>query len=140
VGSALPLVRDDLGHFLSYSEQEIVTAATTIGAIFGGAILGALADRLGRKPCLFIADVAYVDQAGMVADIQVHCRSRNHRCELLRGSDHRGPTGARCWGRWRSRHCTSLVCATPRLKDLADMSSITELAPTAVRGRCIGFK
>lgn len=45
---------------MSYSEQEIITAATTIGAIFGGAILGALADRLGRKMCLFIADVAYV--------------------------------------------------------------------------------
>lgn len=60
VGSALPLVRDDLGHFLSYSEQEIITASTTIGAIFGGAILGTLADRLGRKWCLLIADVRYV--------------------------------------------------------------------------------
>jgi hypothetical protein len=109
VGSALPLVRDDLGDFLSYSEQEIVTAATTIGAIFGGAILGALADRLGRKPCLFIADVAYVDQAGMIADVQVHRRSRNHRCELLRGSDYRWSTCSGCWGWWRSRHCTSLV-------------------------------
>jgi len=65
----LPLVRDDLGHFLSYSEQEIVTAATTIGAIFGGAILGALADRLGRKPCLFIADVAYVDCSAVAASL-----------------------------------------------------------------------
>jgi hypothetical protein len=118
VGSALPLVRDDLGHFLSYSEQEIVTAATTIGAIFGGAILGALADRLGRKPCLFIADVAYVDQAGMVADNQVHRRSSHYRCELLRGSDYRGPTGAGCWGRWRSRHCTSLVCCDSKVERL----------------------
>jgi SP family myo-inositol transporter-like MFS transporter 13 len=62
VGSALPLVQDDLGHFLSYSEQEIITAATTIGAVFGGAILGTLADRLGRKWCLLIADVWYVDR------------------------------------------------------------------------------
>lgn len=57
VGSALPLVGEDLGHTLSYSEQEIITASTTIGAIFGGAILGAYADKLGRKWALFIADV-----------------------------------------------------------------------------------
>lgn len=59
IGSALPLVGDDLGHFLSYSEQEIITAATTIGAIFGGAILGSLADKLGRKWSLCIADIWY---------------------------------------------------------------------------------
>ena len=118
MGSALPLVQDDLGHFLSYSEQEIITAATTIGAIFGGAILGILADRLGRKPCLFIADVAYVDQAGLRTDIQVHCRSSNHSFQLLRGSDHRRSTCFGCRSRWRSRHCTSLVCLDYKIDGL----------------------
>ena len=110
MGSALPLVQDDLGHFLSYSEQEIITAATTIGAIFGGAILGTLADRLGRKPCLFIADVAYVDQAGLRTDIQFHCGSSNHCFQLLRGSNYRWST---CFGgrsRWRGGYRTPLVC------------------------------
>lgn len=110
MGSALPLVQDDLGHFLSYSEQEIITAATTIGAIFGGAILGTLADRLGRKPCLFIADVAYVDQAELHTDIQVHCRSSNHSFQLLRGSDYRWSTCSGCGSRWRGGYCTPLVC------------------------------
>lgn len=58
VGTALPLVGDDLGHVLSYSETEITTAGTTIGAIFGAAILGTMADKLGRKMSLLIADVA----------------------------------------------------------------------------------
>ena len=51
------MVGDDLGHVLSYSETEITTAGTTIGAIFGAAVLGTMADRLGRKNSLLIADV-----------------------------------------------------------------------------------
>jgi len=56
VGVALPLVGDDLGHVLDYSETEIVTAGTTIGAIFGSFVLGTMADKWGRKTTLFIAD------------------------------------------------------------------------------------
>ena len=57
VGSALPLVGNDLGGTpLSATNQEIITAGTTLGAIFGGLILGVLADKMGRKWCLFIAD------------------------------------------------------------------------------------
>jgi SP family myo-inositol transporter-like MFS transporter 13 len=61
VGAALPLVGTDLGHELSSSEQEVITAATTIGAIPGALILGVLADRLGRKWAMAIADIACVD-------------------------------------------------------------------------------
>lgn len=46
----------DLGHALSASEQEIITAATTIGAIFGALILGTLSDKIGRKLSMVIAD------------------------------------------------------------------------------------
>jgi SP family myo-inositol transporter-like MFS transporter 13 len=57
IGSALPLIGTDLGgEYLTYSEQEIITASLTIGAVLSGAVLGSLADRLGRKWCLFIAD------------------------------------------------------------------------------------
>lgn len=58
VGSALPMVGTDLGHKLSDSETEIITAATTIGAIVGAAVLGTLADKLGRKWSMVIADIA----------------------------------------------------------------------------------
>ena len=54
---ALPHVGSDLGHPLTHGEQEIITAGCTIGAIFGSAILGGLADKLGRRLALFIADV-----------------------------------------------------------------------------------
>ena len=57
IGVALPYVGDDLGHFLSDQEQEITTAACTIGSILGAAIIGYFADAWGRKWCLAIADV-----------------------------------------------------------------------------------
>lgn len=56
VGVALPYVGSDLGHPLSSVEQEVATAATTIGAILGAAVLGAFADKWGRKFCLLISD------------------------------------------------------------------------------------
>lgn len=57
VGVALPLVGTDLGgSVLSSSQQEIITAGTTIGAIFGSAILGGWGDRLGRKVAILISD------------------------------------------------------------------------------------
>jgi SP family myo-inositol transporter-like MFS transporter 13 len=57
VGVALPYVGEDLGHKLSYQQQEIATAATTIGSIIGAAILGSFADKWGRKWCLLISDL-----------------------------------------------------------------------------------
>jgi SP family myo-inositol transporter-like MFS transporter 13 len=58
VGSALPMVGTDLGHVLSDGESEIITAATTIGAIFGALILGTLSDKIGRKLSMVVADIA----------------------------------------------------------------------------------
>lgn len=50
------MVGEDLGHKLSHAEMEIITAGTTLGAIFGSLILGSIADRLGRKWTMAIAD------------------------------------------------------------------------------------
>lgn len=63
----MPLIGDDLGHTLSYSEQEIITAATTIGAIVGALALGGLADKLGRRWTMAIADVFFTVGAVLIA-------------------------------------------------------------------------
>ncbi|WWC67425.1 uncharacterized protein I206_101333 [Kwoniella pini CBS 10737] len=113
VGSALPLVGTDLGgKALSSSEQEIVTAGTTIGAIFGAAILGPMADRLGRKWSLFIADVFFTTGAVIIASSYSLAQIIVGRLVLGVG-----------------------VGAAALIAPLY----ITELAPTAVRGRCIGI-
>jgi SP family myo-inositol transporter-like MFS transporter 13 len=52
------MVGTDLGHVLSSGELEIITAATTVGAIPGALILGSLSDKLGRKWSMVIADAA----------------------------------------------------------------------------------
>ncbi|THZ69449.1 hypothetical protein D6C85_06715 [Aureobasidium pullulans] len=39
--------------------QEIATADTTIGSVFGASILGMFADKWGRKPCLLISDLFF---------------------------------------------------------------------------------
>lgn len=52
------MVGSDLGHVLNAQEQEIITAGTTIGAIFGALILGGMADKLGRKWSMAISDIA----------------------------------------------------------------------------------
>ncbi|GFZ47671.1 hypothetical protein JCM24511_05417 [Saitozyma sp. JCM 24511] len=58
IGVALPYVGTEFGgRALTSGEQEITTAACTIGSILGAAILGYFADAWGRKMCLLIADL-----------------------------------------------------------------------------------
>jgi SP family myo-inositol transporter-like MFS transporter 13 len=57
VGAALPMVGTALGHALSDNEKEIMTAGTTLGAFFGALVLGGLADKLGRRWAMVIADI-----------------------------------------------------------------------------------
>lgn len=60
VGVALPYTGTELsGKVLTYAQQEIATAATTIGSIFGAATLGLFADKWGRKMCLLISDLFF---------------------------------------------------------------------------------
>ncbi|KAG2167814.1 hypothetical protein JADG_007553 [Aureobasidium aubasidani] len=47
--------------------QEIATAATTFGSIFGASILGMFADKWGRKPCLLISDLFFTAGAIVIA-------------------------------------------------------------------------
>ncbi|WRT69341.1 uncharacterized protein IL334_006325 [Kwoniella shivajii] len=112
VGVALPLIGTDLGSELSSAQQEIVTAGTTIGAIFGSAILGSLSDKLGRKWSITIADLFFTVGAVLIA-----CSYSLAQIIVGRVILGVGVGGAAV---------------------IAPMY-ITELAPTAVRGRCIGI-
>ncbi|WRT69342.1 uncharacterized protein IL334_006326 [Kwoniella shivajii] len=111
IGSALPLVGTDLGHVISTSEQEIITAGTTIGAIFGAMILGGLADKIGRKWSMALADLFFT--AGAIIIAASYSVPQMIVGRLILGV---GVGGAAVIG----------------------PLYITELAPTAVRGRCIG--
>ncbi|KAL0242096.1 hypothetical protein I308_105724 [Cryptococcus tetragattii IND107] len=99
------------GSALSSSQQEIITAGTTIGAIFGSAILGGRGDRLGRKAAILIADVFFtVDTVLTAASYSVP--------QMIVG---RIVLGVGVGG---------AAAIAPLF--------ITETGPTAVRGRCIG--
>ncbi|KAJ5798368.1 uncharacterized protein N7503_007664 [Penicillium pulvis] len=111
VGVALPYVGTDFGHELSYLQQEIATAATTVGSIFGAAILGLFADSWGRKRCLLISDLFFTAGAIIIA-------SSFSLGQLIAG---RLVLGVGVGG-------AAVICPL----------YITELAPTAVRGRCVG--
>ncbi|OWZ74777.1 MFS transporter, SP family, solute carrier family 2 (myo-inositol transporter), member 13 [Cryptococcus neoformans var. grubii Br795] len=112
VGVALPLVGTDLGgNELNSSQQEIITAGTTIGAIFGSAILGGWGDRLGRKMAILISDVFFTVGAVIIA-------SSYSVPQIIVG---RIVLGVGVGG---------AAVIAPLF--------ITETAPTAVRGRCIG--
>ncbi|OCF30844.1 MFS transporter, SP family, solute carrier family 2 (myo-inositol transporter), member 13 [Kwoniella heveanensis CBS 569] len=112
VGSALPMVGTDLGHELDDNEKEIITAGTTIGALFGALILGSYADKLGRKWAMAIADFFFTAGAIIIASSFSVAQMIVGR--LVLGV---GVGGAAVIG----------------------PLYIAELAPTAVRGRCIGI-
>lgn len=112
VGVALPYVGSQLtGKPLTYGQQEITTAATTIGSIFGAAILGFFADKWGRKPCLLISDLFFT--AGAIIIASSFSLGQVIAGRLILGV---GVGGA------------AVICPL----------YITELAPTAARGRCVG--
>ncbi|KEQ81713.1 hypothetical protein M438DRAFT_357666 [Aureobasidium pullulans EXF-150] len=103
-----------LGGFLygyDIGVQEITTAATTIGSIFGASILGTFADKWGRKPCLLISDLFFI--AGAIVIAFSFSLAQLIVGRLILGV---GVGGA------------AVICPL----------YITELAPTAARGRCVG--
>lgn len=110
IGVALPHVIFN-GKALDSVQQEVATAACTIGSIVAAAVLGVFADKLGRKPCLFIADMFFTVGAIIMATSYSYGQLVAGR--LILGV---GVGGA------------AVICPL----------YIAELAPTAVRGRSIG--
>ncbi|KAJ8133432.1 hypothetical protein O1611_g184 [Lasiodiplodia mahajangana] len=60
ISAVLVNIKDDLGHDLSSSEQELVTAITSAGALIGAVIAGLPADKFGRKFGIYIGCLLFV--------------------------------------------------------------------------------
>ncbi|KAI1130803.1 myo-inositol transporter [Nemania abortiva] len=60
ISAVLVNVKDDLGHNLTPSEQELVTAITSAGALVGALIAGLPADKFGRKFGIYVGCVLFV--------------------------------------------------------------------------------
>ncbi|KAF8514709.1 general substrate transporter [Hysterangium stoloniferum] len=64
ISGALVTIGSDLGpHSLSSTQDELITSATTLGALIGGLTAGIMSDYCGRKPVLAIADVIFLGGA-----------------------------------------------------------------------------
>jgi sugar porter (SP) family MFS transporter len=57
VGGALPLITSKL--HLTSGQESWVTGSLLLGAVTGAAVSGYLADRIGRRPTIFVAGVVY---------------------------------------------------------------------------------
>lgn len=54
ISAVLVYLHDDLGHNLSPSEKEMITALCSAGAFVGAIIAGLIADRFGRKDTIYV--------------------------------------------------------------------------------------
>ncbi|KAI0074956.1 general substrate transporter [Panus rudis PR-1116 ss-1] len=64
ISGALVSIGGDLGPAtLSSGQKELITSATTLGALLGGLVAGMLSDFLGRRPVLGIADIIFIGGA-----------------------------------------------------------------------------
>ncbi|KAI0631817.1 general substrate transporter [Trametes polyzona] len=64
ISGALVTIGGDLGPAeLSSGQKELITSATTLGALIGGLVAGMLSDFLGRRPVLAVADVIFIGGA-----------------------------------------------------------------------------
>lgn len=59
ISGVLVTIGDALGHELRDSEKELITAVTSGGAFVGAVIAGCIADKYGRKPCIWFASVLF---------------------------------------------------------------------------------
>ncbi|ORZ21007.1 major facilitator superfamily domain-containing protein [Lobosporangium transversale] len=62
-GALLP-IKEEFG--LSSQEQEFVVGGTTLGAILGGLLAGALSDLIGRKPVTLLSSVIFIVGAALM--------------------------------------------------------------------------
>lgn len=60
ISSALVLIHNDLGSPLSNFDKSLITAATSLGALIGALVAGSLADLIGRKKVIMVADIIFI--------------------------------------------------------------------------------
>lgn len=71
ISSALTSVKQDLSHkSLSYGDKEILTAATSLGALVSSLWAGIVADIIGRKPSILISNVMFL--VGILLQVCAH--------------------------------------------------------------------
>lgn len=63
MSSTLVSIGKDLGHPLTTFDKSLITSCTSLGALIASPITGLLADRVGRKPIIIIADVLFMSGA-----------------------------------------------------------------------------
>lgn len=71
ISSTLVSIGKDLGHPLTTLDKGLITSSTSLGALIASPVAGLLADRIGRKPIILIADVLFItgalSQAGITS-------------------------------------------------------------------------
>lgn len=71
ISSTLVSIGNDLGHPLTTFDKSLITSCTSLGALFASPVAGLLADRVGRKPIILLADVLFIAgalcQAGVIS-------------------------------------------------------------------------
>uniref|UniRef100_A0A1N6MC12 Putative sugar porter n=1 Tax=[Candida] hispaniensis TaxID=312227 RepID=A0A1N6MC12_9ASCO len=110
ISGALVVIKDDLGQELVSKDKELITSATSLGALLGGVIAGALCDFFGRKWVITFANILFIVGAA------IQCGS--HTIWTMIGG--RFVMG---WGVGIASLCAPLY--------------ISELAPTRIRGRLV---
>lgn len=60
ISGALVVIKSDLGHPLSTGNKEFITSATSLGALISAVLSGALADVIGRRPVVMVADILFI--------------------------------------------------------------------------------
>jgi SP family myo-inositol transporter-like MFS transporter 13 len=60
ISGVLVSIGDGLGHDLSALDKEVITSSTTLGALFSAVVAGVLADTIGRKLVIGVADILFI--------------------------------------------------------------------------------
>jgi SP family myo-inositol transporter-like MFS transporter 13 len=87
ISGTLVIIGRDLGSPLSDWQKELITSATTLGALIGGLVAGGMSDHTGRKRVITLASVVFVLGALIQAVSELHAFSsfvaRMERCKLI---------------------------------------------------------
>lgn len=65
ISSALVAIGTDLGKVLTNGERELITSATSLGALIAAIFAGTFADIFGRKPVLLFSNILFVIGSGI---------------------------------------------------------------------------